>query len=1373
MDFRILGPLEVLDEGRAVVLGGSKQRALLALLVLHANETLTTERLIDELWGERPPAKAAKTVQMQISRLRKALRAGGGGLVVTREHGYVLELDPECLDAYRFERLVAEGGVELGAGRAERAAAALEGALALWRGGPLADLAYEPFAQNEIARLDDLRVGALERLIEARLALGAHAELVGQLETLIAEHPYRERLRAQLMLALYRCDRQADALQAYQDARLALVEEMGIEPGERLRELERAILAQDPGLAAPAGREDEDAAPRGPGPAELPTGVVSFLLTDIEDSSGHWETDPEGMAAALELHDELIADTVDAHAGRLLKTKGEGDATVSAFPRASDAVAAAVDIQEALGGASWPGELELWVRMAVHTGEAHERGGDYFGPALNRAARLRALTRGGATVVSQATAEIVHDRLPREAELVDLGRHQLRGLSRPENVFELRPVAAQAARGSGAVAVEPVALEAAVETPDGAFVGRERELAELVGGLADAFAGRGRLFLLVGEPGIGKSRLAEELIAHARTRGARILVGRCWEAGGAPAYWPWVHSLRAYVREAEPDALRAQLGAGAADLAQILPEVRERFPDLPEPPSLESEAARFRLFDAAVEFLRKASVGRPIVLLLDDLHAADAPSLLLLRFLARQLGSSRILMLGAYRDVDPIPGQPLTEMLVEVAREPVTRRLPLGGLSERDVVDYIELSTGVPAPTPLARAIHAETEGNPLFVAELVRLLDSEGRIVQADTHLRIPQGVRAVIAQRVGRLSEQCRDVLISASVIGREFGLDALAQLSRMPPDELLDVLDEAMDERVLGDVPGSPGRLRFGHALIRDTLYGELNPARRLQLHRNAAEALETVYSGDVEIHLTELAHHFFTAAPVGVADKALDYARRAGDGAAGQLAYEEAVRLYEMGLTLVGDDVARCELLLALGDAQARGGDTPAAQQSFLRAADLAEALGLPEQLARAALGYGGRIIWEVSRGDVNHVPLLERALAALGEEDGPLRVRLLARLAGGPLRDASFPPERKRSLSHEALEIARGIGDPETLAYALSGYLAAHQSPEFTPRQVTMATELVELATETGDRERAAEGHESRAGPLIELGDMQGAKADVAAMAKLAEELRQPSQEWLVAVDSALVALLEGELVEAERLIAGARRRAERVLSWNATVSHGLQLYALRREQGRLEEVEDLVRRSVEEYPTYPIWRCVRAQMASELGYTAEAREALEALATDGFAGLPFDEEWLVSLGLLAETATTLRDAERAADLYQRLLPYGDRVAYCYLEFSIGSVARYLGLSASTMERWDDAERHFADALHVNERVGARPWLARTQEDYARMLLARAAAGDHDKALQLLADARSNYRELGMDAWAQRASVEDQPPKGASPASSKN
>jgi DNA-binding SARP family transcriptional activator/DNA-binding CsgD family transcriptional regulator len=297
MDFCILGPLEALDEGRVVELGGSKQRALLALLLLHANETLSTDRLIDELWGERPPATAAKTVQVHISRLRKALAGAAGdgaacdGMVVTRQHGYELQLDPERLDACDFERLVGEGSSELAAGRPERAAAALEGALSLWRGTPLADLAYERFAQVEIARLGDLRVNALELLIDAKLALGAHAEVVGRLEALIAEHPFRERLHAQLMLALYRSDRQADALQAYQDARSKLHEELAIAPGERLRELERAILAQDPALALKVVER----------PPEPDTAERRTTLVERESGSGpaNAETRPPGMAASV------------------------------------------------------------------------------------------------------------------------------------------------------------------------------------------------------------------------------------------------------------------------------------------------------------------------------------------------------------------------------------------------------------------------------------------------------------------------------------------------------------------------------------------------------------------------------------------------------------------------------------------------------------------------------------------------------------------------------------------------------------------------------------------------------------------------------------------------------------------------------------------------------------------------------------------------------------------------------------------------------------------------------------------------------------------------------------------------------------------
>jgi predicted ATPase/class 3 adenylate cyclase/DNA-binding winged helix-turn-helix (wHTH) protein len=455
MDFHILGPIEALDEGRQITLGGTKLRAVLALLLLHPNETLSSDRLIDELWGEAPPATAAKTLQVHVSRLRKALASGAGSaagdLVVTSHNGYQLQVDPPQIDAHRFEHLLGEGRAELAAKRPQRALAALERALSMWRGPPLADLSYEPFAQAEIGRLDDLHVAAVEQLIEAKLALGRHVEVVGQLETLIGEHPYRERLHAQLMLALYRSDRQADALQAYQNARRRLVEELGIEPGERLRELEGAILAQDAALALPlpaaaddaqelpAREEDEEEeAPSRAAPVELPTGVVTFVLTDIEGSTALWEADAESMAAALELHDDLIGRAAAANGGRLLKTKGEGDSTLTVFRRASDAVAAAVELRTELARAHWPGGLEPSVRIAIHSGEAHERDGDYFGPALNRAARLRALAAGAATLLSQATTEIVHDRLPFGTELIDLGSRELRGLSRPEQVFELR-----------------------------------------------------------------------------------------------------------------------------------------------------------------------------------------------------------------------------------------------------------------------------------------------------------------------------------------------------------------------------------------------------------------------------------------------------------------------------------------------------------------------------------------------------------------------------------------------------------------------------------------------------------------------------------------------------------------------------------------------------------------------------------------------------------------------------------------------------------------------------------------------------------------------------------------------------------------------
>jgi DNA-binding SARP family transcriptional activator len=831
---------------------GASSGSLLAVLLLHANEVVATERLIDELWGASPPATVAKSVQTYVSRLRKQL---GDGRLVTRIPGYLLRVDPSELDLARFERLVAEAG---GADPVT-AARLLSEALALWRGAPLADLAYEPFARAEIARLEESRLAAQEQRLDAELAAGRHAALVGELEGLVREHPLRERLRGQLMLCLYRAGRQAEALEAFGAARAVLVEELGIEPGRRLRELHEAILRQDP-------------------------------------------------------------------------------------------------------------RLDLAV------------------------------------------------------------------------------------------------TEPAAGTPRGGFVGRERELAELVGGVGDAFAGRGRLFLLAGEPGIGKSRLAEELTARARARGARVLVGRCWEAGGAPAYWPWVQSLRPYLREADPESLHSQLREGAADAARLFPELRDVLADLSPAPQLEPEAERFGLFDSLTAFLKRLAAARPLVLVLDDLHAADEPSLLLLQFVARELGDSRLLIVGAYRDVDPTLADPLTTTLTELAREPVTRTVVLGGLGEADVVRFIEVAAPRASAAELGVVVHAETEGNPLFVGEIVRLLAAERRLEEpAAAPLGIPQNVRGVIGRRLRHLSDDCNRLLTLASVLGREFDLDALASVSGLERDAVLELLDEGTEARAVSEAPGVIGRMRFAHALVRDAAYHGVTRSRRIQLHRQVGDALEALYSSDLDPHLAELAHHFFEAAAGGNASKAVDYARRAGARAVALLAYEEGARLYEMALEALGTDGAastqlRCELLLALADAQGRAGDAQAAKSQSLRAADLARSAALPGLLARAAAAYGGRFLWTHELTDARLVPLLEDGLSALGEGDRVLRVRLLARLAAalrhGPSR------ERRERISEEAVQIARRIGDPATLAYALTAAEAALLAPWTARRRLAEGQEIV-------------------------------------------------------------------------------------------------------------------------------------------------------------------------------------------------------------------------------------------------------------------------------------------------------------------------
>ena len=1153
MRFGLLGELEIEGEGGPVAIAAPRQRALLALLLLHRGTPVAVDRLAAELWGDRAPATAVKTVQVYVAQLRKAI---GEGVVVTHGHAYLVDLAGHELDVARFEQLAAHGRELLAEGDAEGAAATLGEALALWRGSPLADFTYEEFAQAEIARLEELRLSTVEARIDADLLLGRHLGAAGELEVLVRAHPEREHFVGQMMVALYRSGRQTEALDAYQQVRRTLVDTLGIEPGRSLRELEKAILNQDPSLDL------------------VPSGVE-------------------------------------------------------------------------------PVEATLGLR--------------------------------------------------------------------------------------------------------GAFVGREPEMQELLDGLRDSLAGHGRLFLLIGEPGIGKSRLAEELVAHARGCGAQVLVGRCWEAGGAPAYWPWVQALRAYVLAAEPETLQAQLGAGGGDLAQLLPELREILPELPEPPVLESEGARFRLFDAATEFLRNASAGCPIVLVLDDLHAADEPSLLLLRFLAREIGSSHLLLLGALRDVDPLPGEPLTALLAEVTRDAAVHRLALAGLSERAVARYVELTASEIATPEVVQALYEETEGNPLFVSEMVRLLALE-HPRQDDPRARIslPPSVHQVITRRLAHLSDDCNGMLTLASVLGREFALPILAQMAVVAEDELLETLDEALVARILSDVPGESDRLRFAHVLIRDILYEGLTPARRIRLHRMSAAAIEAVRGAAAGPHLAELAHHAIAGNDFA---RGLDYARRAGDRAAALLAYEEAARLYDLAIDIlqahrVEDDVEHCELLLRLGDVQARGGDIPAAKASFVRAAEVARSAGMPYQLARAALGYGGRFVWTRPWGDQLVVPLLEEALAALPEEDSDLRARLLARLSGGALRDTLAVGPRV-AMAQQALEMARRLGDRTTLAYTLSGRHCANWGADALAERIATAAELVEVAESAGDPERAYEGHDFLYIARFEAGDVRAARKEHAIKASLAQELRQPAQLWDWTVNQAQLLLFEGRFEEGDAAIREALGLGRSAQSANAQVGFELQMYSLRRELGRLDEALDAVERAVDEYPAYPIWRYVCVDVLAQLDRKDEAQAAFDALAAEGFP-VPVEMQWLCSLDMLTDPCRYLAAAGRGATLYSLLVPYAGRVVLTPPELNRGSSSRGLGLLAATMANWDAATKHFEAALEQNQRLGSPPWVAHTQDDYARMLVERGAPGDLERAEQLLDGAIVTYRELGMQSYEARA-----------------
>jgi DNA-binding SARP family transcriptional activator len=916
VQFRILGPLEVVADGRPLGLGRRKQRALLAILLVHANRVVSLDRLVDQLWGEEPPAQAIASLQAYVSHLRRLLEPDRSartpaGVLISQPPGYRLVVAPDDVDASRFEALAARGRNLLEAGEHQEAAAALAEGLELWRGPVLADFPDAPFAAAERTRLEELRLVAQEDRATADLALGRHAAVIAELERLVADHPFREGLHGLRMLALYRSGRQAEALNAYQVARRALRQELGIDPSPQLRQLEADILRQAPQLDWL--------------PARLPT-------------------------------------------------------TAAAPPLSTEA-----------------------------------RGTD--------------------------------------------------------------------------------------------LVGREEQLGVLEAALADAAAGRGRLVLVAGEPGIGKTRLAEEGVQRATRDGVAVAWGRCWEEQGAPPFWPWVQVLRELLADTPPARLPAVLGSDTPDLVPLLPELGERAGAVPYGPVLDVETVRFRLCHAVMALLRRLASSRPLLLVLDDLQWADAASLRLLSMLGGALRGAHILIVATFRSPDADGGDRLAHTLATLARAAPVDRMVLRGLSSAHVSRMMAAELGAEPNPELARVVHDRTDGNPFFVVELLRLLGGGGQQAAA---LEIPAGVRDVLRRRLAQLPEQTNAVLLVAAISGREFDLDTVMAVTELDDDQALEAVEAALLSGLVVEDADTVGRFRFAHALVREVIYDDVSRVRRARLHARVAQALEQRQGADRGEHALALAYHWWAATPVVGADVVLSHLLAGADQALSRLAHEEAEQQLRRALELLAStppspERTRSELAvqLRLGAlcSQLEGAAAPSTWAAVARAGELADELG-----DDAATVAAYRSLYEVAVARAEHDAarrLAERMLVIAERSRNPALLSIAHLAVGRTLWCLGKPTAAREHLD-------------QSLRLAVEVPTAPHEP---LPTLVTVQLQLAPVLDLLGEREEAAELLESaisstqKLSPLIRAGVLTSA-ALVTALGRDVTRAREYSAEAL-------------------------------------------------------------------------------------------------------------------------------------------------------------------------------------------------------------------------------------------------------------------
>jgi tetratricopeptide (TPR) repeat protein len=888
----------------------------------------------------------------------------------------------------------------------------------------------------------------------------------------------------------------------------------------------------------------------------------------------------------------------------------------------------------------------------------------------------------------------------------------------------------------------------------GVFVGRQAEMDQIKAALEDVLGGRGRLVTLVGEPGIGKTRTSEELATYAGLRGAQVLWGRCYEGGGAPPYWPWVQAIRSYVREIDPDELRRQMGSSASVVSESVADVKDRLPEIQAPAPMDNpESARFRLFDSITSFLKSASQSQPIVIVLDDLHWSDQPTLTFLEFIARELNQSRVLIVGTYRDMELNRRHPLSVTLGDLARERLYERVLLRGLTETDIARFVEITAGFKAPRELSSTVHRHTEGNPLFVTEVVRDLVQTGELTEekvsgrSSWSVRIPEGVREVIGRRLDRLSDRANEVFTTAAIVGREFTLDALKELSEDTTEgQLLDVLDEALNAKLIEELPDQVGLYQFTHALVQETLTGELSLTRRVRLHGRIAEVLEGMYGDQADAHAAELARHFGEAEAVVGSDRLVHYLMVAGSELLEVYGHTEALVHYERAYAAVGTDVRDHrlgEILMGLGRARAHALDRVDLQQAvnaLTEAFDVFLELDDQESAVRVALTNMPN-----AHGPSGMADLMDRAIAIV-TKDSSEHAYLLAQYFQWPsFERAEYASDAIKS----ALDVDTSIPD-DPLALKI---IATSLSPQMQHQDY----EAIQVSVDHG--------------------------------LELLMRVDDPFSEAMIRESHSLLAYRSGNRDKGSEIATAAVSAAERTRSQfriaNALVLQAWQFWYT----GHVATAVDSLERGLDLAPTEIRLLSRRAIIAFFLGDFERGRECLSVFMNIDSIGDIYVNPFSTSTSLFCEQAGGVRvgeplvldslvqfAADETVEPGLRSQAYASLAVAATLGYDVGDARSvYDKLQASAVGYFDgiiphalilarlsvhlgnldDAEAGFKEIVESSLANNHIPQIAEACADYAELLLDRDEPGYREKATALQDEALVITRYMGMKPLTER------------------